>query len=199
MSPAFAGAQRLPTRLVELYLRRGFLGPDDCAALIERIDAGARPSTIADDDGTPGFRTSATCDLDPADPLVADVVARLAAYAGLDPRHCEPLQGQRYRVGQEFKLHTDYFEAGADEALSHVAAVGRRTWTLMVYLNEPAAGGATRFKRLDKTIAPETGKLVAWNNIAPDGANNYETLHAGLPVRAGVKYIVTAWFRERPW
>ena len=67
----------------------------------------------------------------------------------------------------------------------------------MVYLNVPAAGGATRFAHLDKTIQPEIGKLAAWCNQA-GGRPNAFTLHAGLPVRAGAKYIITAWFRERP-
>lgn len=195
----FAGAQRLPSRLAELYIRRGFLPAADCAALIARIDARRRPSPLMDHDGTPGFRTSETCDLDMADPLVAGVVARLAAYAGLDPACCEPLQGQRYDVGQQFKDHTDYFEATTDDAESFVSRYGQRTWTLMVYLNRPDAGGATRFKRLGKTIEPETGKLVGWHNLRPDGVPNYETLHAGLAVRSGVKYIITAWFRQRPW
>ena len=39
----------------------------------------------------------------------------------------------------------------------------------MIYLNEPEDGGATRFKTIGKTIQPETGKLLAWNNLLPDG------------------------------
>ena len=30
----------------------------------------------------------------------------------------------------------------------------------MIYLNEPEAGGATRFKAIDKIVQPETGKLL---------------------------------------
>lgn len=76
----FEGAQRLPTRAAELFIRRDFLTAADCAALIERIDARRRPSGLADHDGDAGFRTSETCDLDDADPFVAGVTARLAAY-----------------------------------------------------------------------------------------------------------------------
>ena len=195
----FAGAQRLPFRAVEMFARRDFLDAAACAALIERIDARRRPSGLADHDGDPGFRTSETCDLDDADPFVGGIAARLAAYAGLDARHAEPLQGQRYAVGQEFKAHTDYFEpSGADYDL-YCAAAGQRSWTVMVYLNVPGAGGATRFKRLDKTFQPETGKLLAWNNRNADGSPNAMTLHHGMPVRAGTKYIITGWFRDRPW
>ena len=195
----FEGAQRLPTRAAELFIRRDFLTAAECAALIERIDARRRPSGLADHDGDAGFRTSETCDLDDADPFVAGVTARLAAYAGLDVAHAEPLQGQRYAVGQEFKAHTDYFEPSGVDYDRYCAVAGQRSWTLMVYLNVPGAGGATRFKRLDKTFQPETGKLLAWNNRNADGSPNAMTLHHGMPVRAGTKYIITSWFRDRPW
>ena len=68
----------------------------------------------------------------------------------------------------------------------------------MVYLNKPDAGGATRFRRIDKTIHPEPGKLVAWHSLHPDGRPNYDSLHAGLKVVRGTKYIITKWYRQQP-
>jgi prolyl 4-hydroxylase len=67
----------------------------------------------------------------------------------------------------------------------------------MIYLNEPEEGGATRFKSIGKTVQPETGKLLAWNNLLPDGRPNPATLHQGMKVRRGTKYVLTKWFRER--
>ena len=107
------------------------------------------------------------------------------------------MQGQRYAVGQEFKPHTDYFEA--DSLLRYCGEAGQRTWTAMIYLNVPEAGGATRFKTIDKIVQPETGKLLCWNNLLPDGRPNGATLHHGMKVRRGTKYIVTKWFRQRAW
>jgi prolyl 4-hydroxylase len=196
---AQAGVQRVPSPKLTLFIRRGLLEPELCAALIERIDAVRRPSTIADPNGDASYRTSETGDLDGIDPAVAEVEARIAALTGLDPAHGEPIQGQRYAVGQEFKGHTDYFEPNGVDYDRYCAASGNRTWTVMIYLNEPEAGGATRFKAIDKIVPPETGKLLAWNNRRPDGALNPATLHQGMKVRAGVKYVVTKWFRERPW
>jgi prolyl 4-hydroxylase len=69
----------------------------------------------------------------------------------------------------------------------------------MIYLNEPGDGGATRFKHIDKIIQPETGKLLAWNNLDAGGRPNPSTLHHGMKVRKGTKYIITKWYRERPW
>ena len=196
---ATPGVQKVPSPRLSLFIKRDFLKPEECARIIELIDERRRPSTIADDLGDPLFRTSETCDLDHADPAVVALDAKLAAFTGLDPAHGEPLQGQRYAVGQEFKLHTDYFEPNGPDFLRYCAVAGQRTWTAMIYLNEPGAGGATRFKRIDKTVRPETGKLLAWNNRLPDGRVNPDTLHHGMKVRAGTKYIVTKWYRERPW
>lgn len=189
--------QRVPSRQLELFIVRGFLDSAACAALIERIDAQRRPSEIADDVGIANFRTSETCDLDWRDAVVGDVDDRICNLLGFPPRSGEPLQGQRYAAGQEFRPHTDTFEPGGYDFFVHTADAGQRTWTAMIYLNQPEEGGATRFKTIGKTIQPETGKLLAWNNLLPDGRPNPATLHQGMKVRRGAKYVLTKWFRER--
>ena len=193
------GVQRVPSPKLTLFIARNFLPPETCTALIDRIDRVRRPSTISDSNGDASYRTSETGDLDPADPVVIDVEARIAALSGLDGRYGEPLQGQRYAVGQEFKGHTDYFEPNGVDFERYCGVAGNRTWTVMVYLNQPDAGGATRFKAIDKIVQPETGKLLAWNNRRADGTLNPATLHHGMKVRSGVKYVITKWFREREW
>ena len=193
---AAAGVQRVPTRELELFIVRRFLDGETCAALIERIDERRRPSEIADDIGITNFRTSETCDLDWRDPVVAEVDRKISELLGLPLDASEPLQGQRYAPGQEFKPHTDTFEPGGYDYYVHTAGAGQRTWTAMIYLNQPEDGGATRFKTIGKTIQPESGKLLAWNNLLPDGRPNPATLHQGMKVRRGTKYVLTKWFRE---
>src|SRR5215217_5541010 len=195
---ATPGVQRVPTRELELFIVRRFLDPETCAALIERIDTRRRPSEIADDIGIADFRTSETCDLDFGDPVVTEVDCKIAVLLGLSRTAGEPLQGQRYAPGQEFKPHTDTFEPGGYDFYVHTAETGQRTWTAMIYLNEPEDGGATRFKTINKTVQPETGKLLTWNNLLADGQPNPATLHQGMKVRRGTKYVLTKWFREGP-
>lgn len=193
------GVQRFPHRSLVLFQQKDFLSGEECARMIALIDAKRRPSTIADANGDYAFRTSETCDLDGADPFVGMIDSRIAAYLGIDPAHGEPIQGQRYAIGQEFKAHTDYFEPGGPDFARFCSAAGNRTWTAMIYLNEPGAGGATRFTSVGKTIQPQTGKMLLWNNRKPDGAPNPDSIHHGMKVRAGTKYVITKWFRERPW
>lgn len=196
---AHKGVRRSPFPKLELFHQRGFLPPEQCAELVSLIDAKRRPSTIADPNGDRYFRTSETCDLDADEPAVRDLEARLFALNGIDPVYGEPVQGQRYAEGQEFKAHTDYFEPDGADFARYCSVAGQRTWTFMVYLNEVEAGGGTRFGVPKKIIQPETGKLLAWNNRRPDGSPNPNTLHHGMKVRRGVKYVITKWYRERPW
>ena len=51
----------------------------------------------------------------------------------------------------------------------------------------------------DKLFQPEGGRLVCWNNRRPDGTCNPATLHHAMKVRKGLKYVITKWYRERPW
>ena len=193
------GVQKVPNPKLHLYIKRAFLSPAECTRIMALIDAQRRPSTIADDLGDRLFRTSETCHLDPALPEVATLEDKIAKLTGLDLAHGEPIQGQRYATGQEFKAHTDYFEPDVPDYFRYSSLSGQLTWTVMIYLNEPEAGGATRFKAINKIVQPETGKLLAWNNLDAEGHVNGNTLHHGMKVRAGTKYVVTKWFRERPW
>jgi prolyl 4-hydroxylase len=195
----FAGMKRVPSDKLELYVLPRFLTPLECVELIEQIDSNCRPSTIADANGDHYFRTSETCDLDHTNILVAILNLKLAWLSGIEPAYGEPLQGQRYLVGQEFKAHTDYFEPDGADYEKYCSVAGQRTWTFMIYLNAVAAGGGTQFGAINKVFQPEQGMLLAWNNRLADGTGNPATLHHGMPVRKGCKHVITRWYRERPW
>lgn len=193
------GAFRLPVREADLFAVRDLLSPEECAGLIGLIDAGRYPSGILSDTPDPGFRTSESCNLDPAHPLVAAVEARINALLGIQAEHGETVQGQRYAVGQEFKPHHDFFYTDQGYYKAEAESGGQRTWTAMAFLNAPEEGGHTNFPKIDVKIAPRAGNLLVWNNMDSIGEPNLFTLHQGMPVIAGVKYVITKWYRERPW
>lgn len=193
------GVRQVPSPRIEMFTLPGFLSRETCEGLMALIDTNRRPSTIADPNGDHYFRTSETCDLSPGEPLVVELEKKLFALNGIDPSHGEPVQGQRYEIGQEFKAHTDYFEPQGQDFEKYCSVAGQRTWTFMVYLNTVESGGATRFKAIGKTFQPEQGRLVCWNNRRPDGSCNAATLHHAMKVRRGLKYVITKWYREKPW
>ena len=190
---------RVPSAKLELFQQRAFADPALCDRLVELIEKDRRPSTLADAGDDRYFRTSETCDLDAQEPAVREMEGLLAELNGIDLARGEPLPGQRYDVGQEFKAHCDYFNRGGQDWDKYCSVAGQRTWTFMVYLNGVEAGGATRFKAVGKTFQPETGKLLCWNNRRPDGSENPNTIHHGMKVRKGVKYVITKWYREKEW
>ena len=188
-----------PSVPVQLYIQDDFLSTDECRQLCELIDSGVYPSPLYEKDKYEGVRTSQSCNLDIYDPCVADIEARIATFLSMERGFGEPLQGQRYEVGQEFKEHADFFYVDQPYWAEYEPHGGQRTWTAMIYLNQPAAGGATGFRYLDMAVEPKTGRILIWNNMAVDGSPNPFTAHEGQPVREGVKYIVTKWYRERPF
>jgi len=193
------GAARHPSREVELYVFEDFLDARECAALLALVRSRTRPSEITHyGDPDPTFRTSSTCDLeDLGDPLPAEISRRMAHTLGIHPARGEPLQGQRYECGQEFKAHVDWFAPGTAEFARHTAVQGQRTWTFMAYLDAVPAGGETVFDRIGASFRPAPGRALAWNNLDAGGAPNAATRHHATPVRAGSKTVITKWFRER--
>lgn len=192
-------AYRIPVELVELFAVPDVLSAAECSRLCAMIDAAARPSALHELDYASGFRTSYSGDLDPRDPLVAGVSARIDALLGVEAAIGEPVQGQRYWPGQQFKPHNDWFYTSEGYWPQEQARGGQRSWTAMAYLNTVEAGGATAFTLLGIEIEPKPGVLLLWNNALPDGRPNDATLHAGNPVERGVKYVITKWYRTRAW
>jgi prolyl 4-hydroxylase len=183
----------------DLLIVQNFLSPSECAGLIALIDDNARPSTLYAGTEIDGFRTSFSCDLNPAEPLVALIEARISALTGLDPRYGEALQGQRYSPGQQFKPHHDYFHVSEPYWEAERLNGGQRTWTGMIYLNAPEGGGETNFPKAGLCLNPQPAMLVLWNNMKDDGSPQDNSIHEGCAVLAGTKYVVTKWYRERFW
>ena len=192
-------AYRVADDRIELFAIGGFLSESECARLRDMIDAVARPSALHELDYASGFRTSYSGDLDPRDAFVAGLSQRIDAVIGVQAAIGEPVQGQRYHPGQQFKPHNDWFYTSEGYWPQEEARGGQRSWTAMAYLNTVEAGGATAFTLLGLEIEPEPGVLLLWNNALPDGRPNEATLHAGMPVERGVKYIITKWYRTREW
>ena len=193
------GIFKLPARNLDIFALPGFLTAAECARLIAKIDADRQPSKVLADNPDPEFRTSESCNLDPHDTLTRAVEAKITKLTGIDPKHGETIQGQRYAVGQQFKLHHDFFYTDQPYWEKQEKTGGQRTWTVMMFLNEPGAGGETHFDRANLKVRPRTGNLLAWNNLDTKGEPNLNSRHQGMPVEAGVKYIITKWYRERPW
>ena len=193
------GITRMGGGKVDLFVIPQFLDPQECARLVEVVDSRIGPSTLFKGEEIAGFRTSSTHHFDNEDPDIDGLQKRICAALGIAQAHAEVMQGQRYHPGQQYKHHCDFFYATQDYWADERRRGGQRTWTAMVILGAPDEGGATDFGRIDVQVQPRTGSLVAWNNMDPAGHPNHHSLHAGMPVVAGVKHVITQWFRQEEW
>lgn len=191
--------QRLPSDTVQAWRCPGFLDDANCDWLVAVIEANRRPSTLFTDRGNKASRTSDSCDMDRDAEGISGIDRYIADSLGIASEYGETIQGQRYAPGQHFRAHHDYFHEGESYWPQMQATGGQRTWTAMVYLNDVEEGGATWFPQGGLRVMPRKGLLLVWNNMAADGSPNTSTIHEGMAVVTGVKYIITKWFREQPW
>lgn len=190
----------LQMRRPRLLLFGGLLDTDECDALIaEARPRLARSETVADESGVNEIdpaRTSEGMFFERGEsPLVAGIEARIAALLNWPLAWGEGLQVLRYGPGAEYRPHHDYFDParpGSEAVLRHG---GQRVGTLLLYLNTPARGGATRFPDAQTAVAAVKGNAVFFSYDRPHPSTL--TLHGGAPVREGEKWVATKWLRER--
>ena len=192
-------AFQIPAQGLDIFVVREFLSKNECEQVIEKIDQDRVPSGLLAPTEDPEFRTSESCNLRIGDAINKQVEAKVNALTGIEPTHGETIQGQRYAVGQQFKPHHDFFYTDQPYWPEQERSGGQRTWTAMIFLNEPEAGGQTYFPKANVRVTPRTGNLLIWNNLNEFGEPNAYSLHTGMPVEAGTKYVITKWYRERTW
>lgn len=192
-------AYKVETDVAEIFAFGDFLSMAECERLLLMIDQVAKPSTLHEQDYASGFRTSYSGDLDRYEPFVMGISRRIDDLLGLNPTCGEPIQGQRYLPGQQFKPHNDWFYTTEKYWQLERKRGGQRSWTAMAFLNQVEEGGETHFTNVGIKIEPKPGVLLVWNNALPDGTPNEGTMHAGTPVVRGAKYVITKWYRTRQW
>lgn len=183
----------------ELFAVGDFMTADECSRMIALVDRVAKPSATFDTPYSANYRTSYSGDVNSRDPFVRKISRRIDDLLGIPPEFGEAVQGQRYLPGQEFQAHCDFFYTESAYWRHEKDRGGQRSWTAMVFLNEVEKGGHTQFTHLRLSMEPKTGALLCWNNMNREGQPNTWTTHAATPVEAGVKYIITKWYRTKEW
>ncbi|WP_047128094.1 2OG-Fe(II) oxygenase [Xanthomonas arboricola] len=191
--------------LVSLLLPRvvvlgDFLSDAECEALIALAQPHlARSRTVDNDNGAQivhAARTSHSMCLQLGqDALCQRIEARIARLLDWPVDHGEGLQVLRYATGAEYQPHYDYFDPAAAGTPVLLQAGGQRVASLVMYLNTPERGGATRFPDAHLDVAAVKGNAVFFSYDRPHPMTR--SLHAGAPVLAGEKWVATKWLRER--
>jgi prolyl 4-hydroxylase len=133
-----------------------------------------------------GFQRGAT-------PLIDRIERRIATLLKWPLEQGEGLQILRYRVGQEYRPHHDYMDPALPGAPAFLARGGQRVASLVMYLNTPTGGGATNFPEIGLEVAAVKGNAVFFSYDRPHPAT--KSLHGGMPVTDGEKWVATKWLR----
>jgi prolyl 4-hydroxylase len=109
----------------------------------------------------------------------------------------EGLQVLRYGPGARTEPHFDFLIPSNASNRASIARSGQRTSTLIVYLNDVAAGGETVFPEVGLNVSARQGNGLYFEYANSRGQVDRRSLHAGAPVAEGEKWVVTKWVRER--
>lgn len=131
--------------------------------------------------------------------VLEPVVKRIKYLTNCKRGQIEGLMAVRYRYGQKFDAHVDYFD---DHEIGLLDNGGQRIYTFFVYLNSLHSdeGGETEFPKLGIKSKPRKGDALFWFNQDPKtGKMMPDTLHSGNPVtKKGVtKYGLNIWIRDK--
>jgi 2OG-Fe(II) oxygenase superfamily. len=177
----------------------GLLTEQECAELIELARPRLQRALTVDSDGRHQVDQRRTSEgmfftLNEL-PLIGRIEQRLAGLLGVPVNHGEGLQVLHYLPGQEYEPHCDWFDPEQTGYGAITAVGGQRIASVVMYLNTPELGGGTAFPEIGLTVTARRGAAVYFAYESGD----LSSLHAGLPVLRGEKWIATKWLRERPY
>ena len=194
-----------PTTLAtfpQVTAHKKILQPIECDYIIARSVAHLQPSKVIDPAEANAiqahFRTSEGATLLPANldlPLIS-MMRSLSKLTHKPVSHGEFLAMLRYAPGHEYKPHHDYLEQDRDD-YSKIEQSGQRALTVLIYLNDGYEGGETNFPQLNLSYKGAAGDCLAFQNCDDAGDGIAESLHAGLPVKLGEKWLATLWVRQK--
>jgi prolyl 4-hydroxylase len=174
---------------------RNFLTKEECDEIIKLAENQMKPATTLGQH-IEGYRVAETTWLDDDSISVSTYRQKVSELVKIPVENMEKLHIVRYEIGGEYKNHQDFFHPGESYYDEQIKKGGQRLLTTIIYLNDEFTGGETDFPELNTRVKPELGKLITWQNLDENRNPLYNTLHAGLPVISGTKYIATIWIRE---
>ncbi|KDP45441.1 hypothetical protein JCGZ_09690 [Jatropha curcas] len=210
-----------PSRVTQLswrpraFVYKGFLSHDECDHLINLAKDKLEKSMVADNESGKSIesevRTSSGMFLSKAqDEIVADIEARIAAWAFLPEENGESMQILHYEHGQKYEPHFDFFHDKANQELG-----GHRIATVLMYLSDVETGGETVFPNAEVknsqpndsslsecakngySVKPYKGDALLFFSLHPDATTDQNSLHGSCPVIKGEKWSATKWIHVR--
>ncbi len=180
-----------------------FMSNEECDLLCSLSKDTLTKSTVVDDVTGEGVthkhRTSEGTDFSLGEnDLIRTIENRVSEITGQSIVNGEGIQILHYVKGAEYLPHYDYFPNN-EGGRSNMEKGGQRIITLIIYLNDVEAGGATVFPEINLSVYPKKGAALYFSYCNSISQIDSLTLHGGAPIIQGEKWIATKWIREREY
>ena len=184
---------------VEPVIHNGFISDKERKYILDMANPMFRESKLVS-----GFsdsvRKSQTAWLEKNDHVIGTIIKRVCDITNIPFENAEKMQVVKYEPNG---FYIDHFDASCDdrkECVEFEKNGGQRILTMIIYLNDDFTGGTTRFKNLQKDFQPVKNNALLFYSLQKNGNKCHPlSLHAGMPVKTGEKYIANIWLRERPY
>lgn len=177
-----------------IRLARDFASPQTCKWLIGLGRGKVRPAMMYDGKSSrfTAQRTNSDYffDVVGADVVVALIRQRISALLKMPTFAMESPQMLHYACGQELRAHYDHVggESGCQS---------ERIATFLLYLNDDYEGGELEFPKVGLRARGNTGDCIYFSNVDLSGQRDMLTLHSGLAVTRGEKWLFSQWIHDR--
>jgi prolyl 4-hydroxylase len=188
-----------------IRLARGFASHDVCDWLLKRVRGRMRPALMYNPASkTEGFDPHRTCSDYQFDILNTDLVLllvreRIAGVTKLPTVAMEPPRVFHYALGEGIKAHYDRCGDNVTGYGKEGGYLGDRIVTLLLYLNDDYDGGELDFPKVGFKVKGAKGDAVYFAHIDAAGRPDPLSLHAGLTIRRGEKWVLSQWIHDRPF
>lgn len=197
--------QPTPNDVFQIVEIAHFLSKEECEYLIKIAkEKGMEKSMVYTDNGDmvdSSVRISEQTWLyDTDNEFVKQISQRIAKFVNMPVENQEAMQLLHYHPGGMYNPHHDACEGDEDSCFRMNKNGGPRLLTVIVYLNDDFEGGGTDFPNVGITVQPVQGKAVIFNNV--DMYTHeilQDSLHAGLPVTNGEKWMLNKWIHTKKY
>jgi len=190
------GYENDPAEFREPVIYPDFITEDEAKYILQKAEYNYIDSIILGRKPD-GIRKSQTYWLDKDDPVARNIIEKVCNIGGHDIEQTDDIQVVKYEPNGYYNEHHDSCCDDHEDCIEF-AKDGNRIVTMIIYLTDDFEGGATNFPMINKQYKPKkySGLMFFPMNRAGDKCHE-NSLHAGMPVLSGEKYIATIWIREK--
>ena len=200
-TPQFKGRGycNINSEYIQPKMFSNFISKEDADYIIQKSQPLFKESRLVSG-SLANIRKSETAWLSKNDPVVEKIIKRVCKISNIPFENSEKMQVVKYEPNGYYKPHYDASCDDKEECVNFEKNGGQRVITMIIYLNDDFTGGMTDFPNLKMEFIPKKYSSLFFYSLEKNGNKCHPlSLHAGTPVKTGIKYIANVWLRERKY